>query len=421
MPPVNSSLPPESPESSPESPPESPSPESSPGDSAESRAPAKSPKLRDHKPGPSKPRTKKPRGVEVDGMLLLDKPAGLTSNQALQIAKRLLNARKAGHTGSIDPIATGLLPLCFGETTRVAELFLGAGKRYWVRIKFGVDTDTGDREGKTLREAKAAFSETELHAALDKFRGRFKQVPPMFSALKRDGRPLYKLARKGISVEREAREVTVYDLRVEQRSGDELDLDIACSRGFYLRALARDLGEALGCGAHVSALRRTAVGDFSVDDAVGIAQMEKLDTPAARRKFLLPTERAVAHLPEVSVPDNIAFHLSRGRPVRVAGAAVAAGAAGAATEKSVGESGGESSGAGAESGAAVTKPAGAAAAEPAGAATAEPAGAAAAKPAAPKDGVVRVVSPGGGFLGLADLADGKITPKRLFHRPRPPR
>lgn len=416
---------PESPSESP--PPESPSPPESspesPAESAESRAPAdsaapaKSAKLRDHKPGP-KPRAKKPRGVEVDGMLLLDKPAGLTSNQALQIAKRLLNARKAGHTGSLDPIATGLLPLCFGETTRVAELFLGAGKRYWVRIKFGVDTDTGDREGKTLREAKAAFSETELNAALDKFRGRFKQVPPMFSALKRDGRPLYKLARKGISVEREAREVTVYDLRVQQRSGDELDLDIACSRGFYLRALARDLGEALGCGAHVSALRRTAVGDFSVEDAVGIAQMEKLDTPAARRKFLLPTERAVAHLPEVSVPDNIAFHLSRGRPVRVAGAATAkpAGAAttepatkpaGAATGESVGESGG------------------AAAAEPAGAATGksvgESAGAATAEPAAPKDGVVRVVSPGGGFLGLADLADGKITPKRLFHRPRPPR
>ncbi|MDD9855262.1 MAG: tRNA pseudouridine(55) synthase TruB, partial [Gammaproteobacteria bacterium] len=415
MPPVNSSLPESPPPESPSpSPPESPSPESSPGDSAESRAPAestapadsaapaKSPKLRDHKPGP-KPRTKKPRGVEVDGMLLLDKPAGLTSNQALQIAKRLLNARKAGHTGSLDPIATGLLPLCFGETTRVAELFLGAGKRYWVRIKFGVDTDTGDREGKTLREAKAAFSEKELHAALDKFRGRFKQVPPMFSALKRDGRPLYKLARKGISVEREAREVTVYDLRVQQRSGDELDLDIACSRGFYLRALARDLGEALGCGAHVSALRRTAVGDFSVEDAVGIAQMEKLDTPAARRKFLLPTERAVAHLPEVSVPDNIAFHLSRGRPVRVAGTAVAAGAAGAAT--------GESAGA-AESGAAAAEPS----AKPAGAATGksdgESAGAAAAEPAAPKDGVVRVVSPGGGFLGLADLADGKITPKR---------
>jgi len=305
---------PESPESSTESPPESP-PESSPESPGDAAPRDANPRADSARP---KTRGKKPRGVPVDGMLLLDKPAGLTSNQALQIAKHLLNARKAGHTGSLDPIATGLLPLCFGETTRVAELFLGAGKRYWVRIKFGADTDTGDREGKVLREAKAAFSEQELQDALRQFRGRIKQVPPMFSALKRDGRPLYKLARKGISVELEAREVTVYDLSVQDRRGDELDLDIACSRGFYLRALARDLGEALGCGAHVSELRRTVVGDFSVDDAVSVAQLEALDTPAARRQFLLPTERAVAHLPEVSVPNNLAVHLSRGRPVRVA-------------------------------------------------------------------------------------------------------
>lgn len=291
-------------------------------------------------------------------MLLLDKPAGLTSNQALQIAKRLLNARKAGHTGSLDPIATGLLPLCFGETTRVAELFLGAGKRYWVRIKFGADTDTGDRDGKVLRAAKVEFTLQQLNDALAQFRGDIKQTPPMHSALKRDGRPLYKLARKGISVELEARDVTVYDLTVEQFRGDELDLNIACSRGFYLRALARDLGGALGCGAHVSELRRTAVGDFAVDDAVGIARLEALESPSARRQFLLPTERAVAHLPEVNLPDNLAVHLTRGRPLRIAGADGAA------------------------------------------------------------DGVVRVASPGRGFLGLADLADGKITPRRLFNRPR---
>jgi len=291
-------------------------------------------------------------------MLLLDKPAGLTSNQALQIAKRLLNARKAGHTGSLDPIATGLLPLCFGETTRVAELFLGAGKRYWVRIKFGVDTDTGDREGKPLRAAKVAFTESQLHDALQQFRGHIKQVPPMFSALKRAGRPLYKLARKGISVDLEARDVTVYELTVAQFRGDELDLELSCSRGFYLRALARDLGEALGCGAHVSELRRTGVGDFAVDDALGVAQLEALETPAARRQFLLPTERAVAHLPEVTVPDNLAAHLTRGRPVRIDGAA------------------------------------------------------------AQDDGIVRVASPGHGFLGLADLAGGKIAPRRLFRRPR---
>ena len=240
-----------------------PHPESQSGDSA----------------GP-KPRR---RGVNVDGMLLLDKPDGMTSNQALQITKRLLNARKAGHTGSLDPIATGLLPLCFGETTRAAGLFLGADKTYRVRIRFGLDTDTGDREGKALRESPVAFTEQQLFDALQQFRGRIKQIPPMFSALKRDGRPLYKLARKGISVEREAREVTVYNLTVEKWRGDLLDLTLSCSRGFYLRALARDLGEALGCGAHVSELRRTAVGDFSVQDAVSVAQLEALAARPGRR------------------------------------------------------------------------------------------------------------------------------------------
>jgi len=322
--------------------------------------PAKSPSPPQSQSGDSAgPKPRRPRGVNVDGMLLLDKPPAMTSNQALQIAKRLMNARKAGHTGSLDPIATGLLPLCFGETTRVAELFLGAGKTYWVRIRFGLDTDTGDREGKALREAPVAFTEQQLLDALRQFRGRIKQIPPMFSALKRGGRPLYKLARKGISVEREAREVTVHDLAVEKWRGDLLDLTLSCSRGFYLRALARDLGRALGCGAHVSELRRTAVGDFSVQDAVSVAQLEEIEAPAARRRLLLPTWRAVAHLPEVSVPDNIAALLCRGRPVRVQSAA--------------------------------------------------------------QDGLVRVSSPGGGFLGLADLAGGKITPRRLFHRPRPPR
>lgn len=303
-------------------------------------------------------------------MLLLDKPAGLTSNQALQIAKRLLNARKAGHTGSLDPIATGLLPLCFGESTRVAELFLGAGKRYWVRIKFGADTDTGDRDGKVLRERPVEFSPAELHDALAQFRGDIKQVPPMHSALKRDGRPLYKLARKGINLELEARDVTVYDLSVAQFRGDELDLELSCSRGFYLRALARDLGEALGCGAHVSELRRTAVGDFGVDEAVGIAQLEGAESPSARRRFLLPTERAVAHLPEVELPDNLAVHLTRGRALRVDSQAAQA----VATAMAGGEAGATC--------------------------------------------VVRVASPGHGFLGLADFADGKITPRRLFNRPR---
>lgn len=297
-------------------------------------------------------------GVPVDGILLLDKPGDLSSNQALQQAKRLLNARKAGHTGSLDPIATGLLPLCFGETTKVSSLFLGADKRYWVRIRLGVATDTGDREGATLRESPVAFSRRQLDDALDRFRGPFEQIPPMYSALKQNGRPLYKLAREGITVTRAPRAVTVYGLSVEKWRGDLLELSVACSRGFYVRTLAADLGDVLGCGAHVQELRRTGVGNFRIEDAFTLAQVEAADFPAARQKFLLPTERGLAHLPEVSLPDNIAFYLCRGRPVR----------APSVPQK------------------------------------------------APPDGLVRVYSDGAGFLGLAEMTgDGKITPRRLFH------
>lgn len=258
----------------------------------------------------------KPRGAPVDGMLLLDKPAGVTSNRALQQVKHLLNARKGGHTGSLDPIATGLLPLCFGETTRIAGLFLGADKSYWVRIQFGAATDSGDREGKVVREGEVNFNESQLHAALEKFRGRFEQVPPMHSAVKQGGKPLYKLARRGIEVERAAREVHVHALSVEKWEGALLELQLTCSRGFYVRTLAADLGDALGCGAHVRELRRLGVGEFRVDNAVTPAQLEALASPRERRALLLPTERAVAHLPELKIADNLAQYLCRGRSVR---------------------------------------------------------------------------------------------------------
>ena len=299
--------------------------------------------------------TKRERGVIVDGMLLLDKPDGLSSNQALQQAKRLLNARKAGHTGSLDPIATGLLPLCFGETTKISSFFLGADKDYWVKIRLGVATDTGDREGQTIREAAVDFSEPQLHLALDKFRGSFEQIPPMHSALKRNGQPLYKLARAGITVERAPRAVTVHALSLEKFSDDEIELTLSCSHGFYVRTLASELGDALGCGAHVRELRRTSVGDFSIENAHTLAQVEALADAAERRKFLLPTDRMLAHLPEVSLPDNIAFYLCRGQAVRVAGKA------------------GER-------------------------------------------GLVRVYSDSAGFLGIGELSgDGKVTPRRLFN------
>ena len=292
-------------------------------------------------------------------MLLLDKPQGFSSNQALQQAKRLLNARKAGHTGSLDPIATGLLPLCFGETSKISSLFLDADKSYRTSIRLGIATDTGDREGQVQRESEVDFTQQQLDAALDRFRGRIEQVPPMFSALKQNGRPLYKLARQGITVERAPRAVTVHALSLEEWRGNLLELTLSCSHGFYVRTLASDLGDVLGCGAHVSELRRTSVGNYPLDDAVTLEQIEAADSPAERQKFLLPTERVLAHLPEVNLPDNVAFYLCRGRPVR------------------------------AES--------------------------------APADGLeqglVRVYSESAGFLGLAERApDGKITPKRLFHR-----
>ena len=292
-------------------------------------------------------------------MLLLDKPQGFSSNQALQQAKRLLNARKAGHTGSLDPIATGLLPLCFGETSKISSLFLDADKSYRTSIRLGIATDTGDREGQVQRESEVDFTQQQLDAALDRFRGRIEQVPPMFSALKQNGRPLYKLARQGITVERAPRAVTVHALSLEEWRGNLLELTLSCSHGFYVRTLASDLGDVLGCGAHVSELRRTSVGNYPLDDAVTLEQIEAADSPAERQKFLLPTERVLAHLPEVNLPDNVAFYLCRGRPVR------------------------------AES--------------------------------APADGLeqglVRVYSESAGFLGLAEMApDGKITPKRLFHR-----
>ena len=312
------------------------------------------------------PRAKR-RGVPLDGMLLLDKPAGPSSNQALQRVKHLLNARKVGHTGTLDPIATGLLPLCFGETTKVSGLFLDANKHYQTCIRLGVATDTGDRQGAIVRERPVAVSRRQLDAALARFRGHFTQIPPMYSALKQNGQPLYKLAREGVSVARAPRPVTVYALTLEAWRDDLLVLRIACSRGFYVRTLAADLGEALGCGAHVRELRRTGVGGFRVEDAVTVAQLEAADCPAARQAFLFPTERALAHLPEINLPDNLAFYLCRGRAVR------------APVSPSV------SSG----------RP-----------------------PKTPPTGLVRVYSDGAGFLGLAELTDdGKVTPRRLFHIP----
>ena len=249
-------------------------------------------------------------------MLLLDKPEGCSSNQALQKAKFLLNARKAGHTGSLDPIATGLLPLCFGETTKISNLFLNADKTYQVEIKLGVKTETGDREGNIVEKNKVGVNRERLEEVLAGYRGEFKQVPPMYSALKRNGQPLYKLARKGIEVEREARPVCVYSLDLDQFKQDLLRLTVSCSRGFYIRTLAEDIGRDLGCGGHVQSLRRTQVGDFVVEQAVTLEQLGAIVSPEQRENLLLPTDRGLAHLPELRIPENLARYIKLGQSVR---------------------------------------------------------------------------------------------------------
>jgi tRNA pseudouridine55 synthase len=258
------------------------------------------------------------KGQAVTGILLLDKPTGLTSNAALQQAKRLLDARKGGHTGSLDPIATGLLPLCFGDATKLSGFFLEADKRYVARIALGTTTDTGDSEGQVLGTRPVAIKASDVESALDAFRGDIEQVPPMFSAIKRNGQPLYKLARQGIEVEREPRPVTVHHLGLNEFSPTEIVLEIHSSHGFYVRTLAQELGEALGCGAHVSGLRRVAVADLDVADAVSLDDLEAASSAEERSRLLIAGDLALTHLPQVNLSVDAAFYLCRGQPVKAA-------------------------------------------------------------------------------------------------------
>ena len=266
----------------------------------------------------------------------------------------MLGARKAGHTGSLDPIATGLLPLCFGQATKVSGFFLEADKRYWAKLKLGITTQTGDADGEVTIERPVSVDAAIVDRALCSFKGEIEQVPPMYSAIKHAGQPLYKLARQGIEVERKPRKVTVHELLFHGLEGDMVEIEIRCSHGFYVRSLAYELGEVLGCGAHVVALRRLAVGSFNVVDAIS------LDVLAAQRddveldKFLIPGDRGLSHLPQVMLSADAAYYLCRGQAVR-------------ATQL-------------------------------------------------PQSGWVRLYSAGAGFLGLGRvLDDGRVAPKRLFH------
>ena len=269
-----------------------------------------------------KPR--KPRGRRVDGILLLDKPIGMSSNAALQKVKWLFSAAKAGHTGSLDPMATGVLPLCFGEATKFSQHLLNADKAYRCTVRFGIRTTTADAEGETLTDQPVpALTRQAVAAVLPEFIGQIEQVPPMYSALKHQGTPLYKLAREGVEVERAARKVSIYSLvLLDFRSGDypEADIEVHVSIGTYIRTLAEDMGEKLACGAHVSALRRIKAGRFEVSTCVTLDQLVALrgdDEAGAIQldRFLLPVEAALEHLQAVTVPESLGHYLRQGQPV----------------------------------------------------------------------------------------------------------
>lgn len=300
------------------------------------------------------------RGRPIDGILILDKPLGVSSNRALQTAKHLYFAAKAGHTGSLDPLATGVLPLCFGEATKFSQYLLDADKAYQSTFVLGVATATGDAEGEVLATANGShITEAAVADALLAFRGEIEQVPSMFSAIKQNGQPLYKLARQGKEVERKARKVVIKQLELRAfRAGEkpEVDIYLECSKGTYVRSIAEDLGKALGCGAHVSVLRRTRAGPFSIEDSVNLSTLEALknnEQLAEMDALLLPADTALSGLPLVRLSESGGFYIRQGQPVQV--------------------------------------------------------------PNAPCDGMVRVALETGEFLGIGEiLDDGRVAPRRLI-------
>lgn len=257
---------------------------------------------------------KKRTWQQVDGVLLLDKPVGMTSNAALQRARRLFSAAKAGHTGTLDPLASGLLPLCFGEATKFSADLLNADKTYIATVKLGVTTDSGDAEGQVLETRPVTVGEADLLAVLPRFIGPISQVPPMHSALKLNGRPLYELARQGVVVERAPRQVTIHALELLAWEGDVTVLRVACSKGTYVRVLAEDIGAALGCGAHLIGLRRTVVGELQLTEAVTLDELEVL-AEEARTARLAPVDTLLQSLPAVSLDPAACERFRHGNPV----------------------------------------------------------------------------------------------------------
>ncbi|MBI1890063.1 MAG: tRNA pseudouridine(55) synthase TruB [Burkholderiales bacterium] len=252
--------------------------------------------------------------LPIDGILLLDKSAGISSNDALVQAKRLLNAKKAGHTGTLDPFATGLLPLCFGEATKFSQDLLEADKTYETVIHLGISTATGDTEGEIVSRCEVAVTRSQVEEKLTKFRGEIEQVPPMHSALKRDGKPLYEYARAGITLERQARRVRIHELDLLAFEPPYIKLRVKCSKGTYIRVLGADIGAALGCGAHLQALRRTGVGNLELNKAITLEQLAAFPEQA-RLEALAPVDALLSSFPKIVLSEELAKRFLHGQRI----------------------------------------------------------------------------------------------------------
>ncbi|MCF7481341.1 tRNA pseudouridine(55) synthase TruB [Vibrio sp. J1-1] len=269
------------------------------------------------------------KGRPINGVILLDKPTGISSNDALQKVKRIYFAEKAGHTGALDPLATGMLPICLGEATKFSQFLLDSDKRYRVIAKLGERTNTSDSDGEVVETRPVDVDLEKLEACIDQFRGESDQVPSMFSALKYQGKPLYEYARKGIEVPRESRKITVYEIILHRFEGAEVEMEVHCSKGTYIRTIVDDLGEMLGCGAHVTMLRRTGVAKYPYEKMVTLEQLNELLEQAHRQEvaprelldpLLMPMDTAVEDLPEVNLIPELADMVQHGQPVQVSGA-----------------------------------------------------------------------------------------------------
>ena len=247
-------------------------------------------------------------------MLLLDKPIGYSSNQALQKIKLSYQAAKAGHTGTLDPLATGLLPLCFGEATKFAHFLTDADKVYIATLKFGITTNTGDAEGEVLSVKDVNFSKMQLEQVCNQFVGVISQIPPMYSALKHEGKAMYEYARAGVEIERAARTITIHNIEINAFDQDIATITVKCSKGTYIRTLAEDIGAQLGCGAHLIGLRRTATANYQINQAITLEQFEAM-SPAQRALLLLPADSAVQHLPAITLDADSTFYLQQGQAI----------------------------------------------------------------------------------------------------------